>query len=69
MAACAQHGNAWWARGRLKGETLTKTFGTKAEAEQWAERAEARILAPPKRTPPEPPRLASILAGMTAIGA
>lgn len=45
MASILQRGNAWRAMIRRRGQVLTRTFDTQAQAEAWAEAEEARILA------------------------
>ncbi len=44
MASIMQRGNAWRAMIRRRGQVLTRTFDTEAEAETWAAAEEARIL-------------------------
>ncbi len=44
MASIMQRGPVWRAMIRRKGQSLTATFDTKASAEAWAAREEARIM-------------------------
>ena len=44
MASIAKRGPVWRAMVRRRGESLTATFDTRADAEAWAARQEARIL-------------------------
>jgi hypothetical protein len=44
MASITKRGNAWRARARRRGQTLTKTFDTKAEAAAWVTVEEVRIV-------------------------
>jgi hypothetical protein len=44
MASFRQHGNGWQGRIRRRGYPyITKTFETKADAEQWARSVESEI--------------------------
>jgi len=44
MASISQRGNFWRARIRCRGQVLSKTFDTEAEAETWVAAEEARII-------------------------
>lgn len=45
MASISKRGPVWRAMVRRRGETLTATFDSRADAEAWADREEARIMA------------------------
>jgi hypothetical protein len=45
MATIDRRGNVWRARIRLRGQLLTKTLDSKAEAVAWVAAEEARVIA------------------------